>query len=130
VYHGAGKGLIAVAIALIACGTGNPQGDAVPPAPSNLDSLRHTILSLVAEPSCKDVGECRALPFGAKPCGGPWSYLVFSTQVTDSTELARVVRQYGEREAELNRELGRVSDCQMVAPAKLECVAGRCEAVR
>jgi hypothetical protein len=39
--------------------------------PASLDSLRAVIQSLVSEPTCDDGAQCRAMAFGAKPCGAP-----------------------------------------------------------
>ncbi len=94
----------------------------------SLDSLRNQVLQLVGEPLCENVSQCRSIAFGAKPCGGPWSYVAYSTQATDSAKLAPVVAEYNAREAQLNRELGKVSDCRFVSPPKLACVASRCSA--
>lgn len=108
------------------------------PAPSSqagargesLDTLRAAVLQLAGDPTCEDVSQCRSIAFGSKPCGGPWSYLVYSAQTTDSVSLAAAVSRYNRREAQLNRELGRASDCQVVLPPRLSCVSARCTALR
>lgn len=82
--------------------------------------------ALIGEPSCTSVAQCRAVPLGAKPCGGPWSYVVYSTESTDAAALADVVARYNALEARLNRREGRVSDCQFVSRPLLDCVDGRC----
>ncbi len=119
----------AVITVIAACGTKTPV-PADQRTTHSLDSLRAEVRQLVAEPACDDANQCRSIAFGSKPCGGPWSYLVYSTQATDSAKLAAAVAQYNAREAQLNRELGRASDCRMVAPPRLDCVASRCAAMR
>jgi hypothetical protein len=57
-------------------------------APS-LDSLRAVVLQLIGEPTATSLAQCRLMPAGEKPCGGPRSYLVYSMETTDSTALAR-----------------------------------------
>jgi hypothetical protein len=91
-----------------------------------LDSLRSVVQQLVGEATCNDVGECRLIGFGAKPCGGPASYLVFSIVTTDSVELASTVEQYNARQEELNGKLGLISDCALVEPPALACIDSRC----
>lgn len=83
-------------------------------------------MHLIGEPTCADVSQCRAIAFGAKPCGGPWQYLVYSTAITDSTALAAAVARYNAREAEVNKAEGRMSDCSFVGPPRLARVNGRC----
>jgi hypothetical protein len=95
-----------------------------------MDSLRAVVQGLVSEPTCDDVAQCRAMAFGAKPCGGPWSYLVYSVTASDSVRLGQAVAAYNAREAEVNRQEGRVSDCRMVTAPAVECRDGTCVAVR
>ena len=103
-----------------------PTGDVAGPS---LDSLRPAIQTLTDDPVCSDVSQCRSVAFGSKPCGGPWSYLVFSTVATDSNMLARLVTEYNAIEAQQNERLGRSSDCQMVTAPQLNCVQNKCMAV-
>jgi hypothetical protein len=93
-----------------------------------LDEARAAIRSLVAEPTCSSVTECRALPFGAKPCGGPWQYLIFSTTKTDSARLASALARYHELDARRNQRLGTSSDCAVVSRPALACALERCVA--
>lgn len=93
---------------------------------ATLDDLRAEIMRMVADLRAADVGHCRATPFGAKPCGGPRQYLVYSADATDSAALASAVSRYNELEAETNRREGRVSDCMMVTPPRVALVSGRC----
>ena len=107
-----------------------PAPDPASQAAPSLDSLRTAVHRLVAEPVCESVQDCRAIAFGAKPCGGPWSYLVYSVRATDSARLAQMVARYNEREEELNREEGRMSDCAFVTEPELVCREGLCAAGR
>ena len=66
------------------------------------------------------------MPLGAKPCGGPWSYVVYSVATTDSVRLAAVVKEYTTYQADLNRKQGLVSDCQFLPPPTIDCVGGQC----
>lgn len=92
----------------------------------SLDSLRATITALIGEPVATSASQCRAIAFGSKPCGGPWSYLVYSTAVTDSVKLADLVSLYNQREADLNRAEGRMSDCRAVVLPSILLSRGRC----
>lgn len=88
---------------------------------TGLPQLREVIVQQVGEPRCSEPSECRTIPLGSKPCGGPWSYLIYSAATTDSAALEHAVRAYNAREAEQNRKSGRVSDCSFIAPPKLTC---------
>ena len=129
------KAVIPVACVLIAATAATcspkPQAAANPAAEDqSLDSLRATVLQLIGEPIATSVEQCRLTAFGAKPCGGPRAYLVYSTEATDSSRLARAVAMYTSEDARLNQELGRASDCQLVTPPQITFVAGRCATAR
>ncbi len=100
----------------------DPAAGAVP----GLPELRAEVMRLIGDAACADVGQCRAIGFGAKPCGGPWQYLAYSTANTDSTALNAAVARYNAKEAAINRAEGRVSDCALVPPPKLVRGNGRC----
>lgn len=122
--------VVMLAITVSSCGarSSTPSlGDVTDPS---LDSIRVAIRALTGDRACSDVSQCRSVAFGSKPCGGPWSYLVYSTVVTDSNMLARMVSEYNAYEAQENERLGRSSDCQMVVDPRLDCVQNRCAAVQ
>ena len=121
--------LITTVLVIVGCAANAPDPGDQSPGSESLDTLRAVVLQLVGDPVCDDVSQCRSMAFGAKPCGGPWSHLVYSAQTADSTRLARAVTRYNHREAQLNRELGRASDCQMVTAPRLSCVSCRCAAL-
>lgn len=105
---------------------------AIAPEPgSRADSLavlRAEILDRVGNAEASSEASCRSLPFGAKPCGGPWSYLVFSTETTDSAALASLVERYNAIQGRLNEEEGRISDCALVMEPRLKLEGGQCVA--
>jgi hypothetical protein len=93
---------------------------------SAMGRLRAEIRATIGEPTCSAATECRALPFGAKPCGGPRAYVIFSRAHTDSTRLARALAQYTALDARRNEAGGMVSDCAVVPPPALACSQNRC----
>ena len=113
-----------------------PPGDRTPTRPvtgappasdtETLTALRDTIQTIVGDATASDPASCRTIPLGAKPCGGPWTYLVFSSEMTDSVRLFASVDRYNETEARLNAVDGRVSDCSYVARPQVEIRGGRC----
>jgi hypothetical protein len=98
----------------------------VPADSTRLRQLRESVTQVLQVPTCVDRSQCRVMPLGAKPCGGPWSYLIYSTATTDSARLAAAVTKYTSYQTDLNRKLGLVSDCQFVPPPQVDCVSGQC----
>ena len=94
----AGVALLVIG-ALVACGsTGKAEGESYPEATpadnAELAELRSRVESLLAEPTCSKNDECRALPLGSKPCGGPRSWLIYSTATADSAALEEATSAY------------------------------------
>ncbi len=95
-----------------------------------LQEMYNDILLLIGEPKCAGGDQCRYIAFGAKPCGGPGEYLVYSVSQTDSTTLSMLVGKYNRFQAEMNRKYGYASDCGIPSPPVLGCLNGRCVDLR
>lgn len=91
-----------------------------------LHRMRARIDALVGEARCESEADCRYIGLGAKPCGGPWEYLVYSVAQTDSAQLSEKVKEYNAFEAGMNQKYGYVSDCALPAEPVVGCVEGRC----
>ena len=93
---------------------------------AQLDAWRDAILSMVANPVCTDSTDCRAIALGAKPCGGPWEYLIYSVSSVDSSALAQEVANYNDFNAVLNQRYGWTSDCSIPPMPRPGCKDGKC----
>ena len=91
-----------------------------------LRNMRAAIDEMADGAECEDVEDCRFIGLGAKPCGGPWEYLVYSTTQTDAAALAEKVAEYNRFEDNMNSKYGYASDCSLPAEPRLACVEGRC----
>ena len=104
--------------------------DILPPScndqTQSLSELADQIDAIIAASECNDTTECRAIAFGSKPCGGPWTYLIYSTSI-DTLLLQSLVEEYNTIEDNYNSECGGVSDCAFVLPPEeLACENGQC----
>jgi hypothetical protein len=93
---------------------------------TRLKELSQAVAQQVGSPTCTDRSQCRVMPLGAKPCGGPSSYVVYSTTTADSVRLAVAVQEYTAYQAALNEKLGLVSDCRFLPPPAVDCRTGVC----
>lgn len=84
--------------------------------------------TLAKDSPCSSGSVCQTIAFGAKACGGPQRYLIYSTTTTDTARLAREVARYNDAERKRNRDEGRMSDCMMVLRPRVSCVSGQCRA--
>ncbi|QJD98767.1 hypothetical protein HH212_00855 [Massilia forsythiae] len=128
----------AVLVVLAACAACSSQAQTPPqtapsakpvrgadPAPAG--ATRARIQSLVGTASCASDAECRSMPLGAKACGGPESYLAWSTRSTKESELGALAERYkAQRQAE-NQASGMMSDCRFLPDPGAICRAGTCQ---
>lgn len=115
------------AVLLVAACTSPEEREAQDVA--RLEAMEAAIDAMIADRTCGGDGDCRAIAFGAKPCGGPWSYKVYSAARVDSTELAVAVAEYNAYNEELNRRYGWVSTCDFVSEPAVGCVGSECAAI-
>jgi hypothetical protein len=94
-----------------------------------LSLLRQSIEDLASQSFCNESTECAYIAFGSKPCGGPWSYLVYSNSV-NTQELESMVEGFNQKEALYNTNWNIISDCSIVnPPSSLICENNTCIAV-
>jgi hypothetical protein len=112
---------------LFACGRNATRIDENEPNRNQLSQLRNEINSLVQEEG--NISSCRAVAFGAKPCGGAWDYLVYSNSTTQTDILLTKVATYNNLENDLNIRDNEMSDCTYITEPKLTVVDGRCVSI-
>jgi hypothetical protein len=95
-----------------------------------LRELKRAIDEEIGEPRADSVAQCKYIAFGAKPCGGPWTFLVYSTTRTDESKLQRLVREYNALQKKINAEEGLASDCSVPPEPELTLENGVCAAKR
>ncbi len=94
-----------------------------------LDNLKDEIEQLISTGTCSENTNCDFIAFGSKPCGGPWSYLVYSTSINVDL-LKEKVAVYNENETTFNIKWGAISDCMAVMPpVNVDCIDGTCTAI-
>lgn len=94
-----------------------------------IDTLESELIALAASSTCNDETSCAYIAFGSKPCGGPWSYLVYSNSI-DTQEFVKKVAQFNEMQQAYNIKHNIISDCAFInQPSDLICKDGKCSAV-
>jgi hypothetical protein len=104
---------------------GSQQSDA-----ERLEDLRRMIEQEIGIPSAKEPSQCKLMPFGSKPCGGPWGYLVYSTLKTDEPRLKQLVSDFNQLQKQINEDGKILSDCTIAPQPKLEFAGRVCAAKR
>ena len=106
------------------CTDANNVSDDVTSA--QLETKKQEIQNYIKSFGCSESAGCSFIAFGSKPCGGPWSYLVFSNSI-NLTKLEEMVKDYNEMNKLYNIQTGAASDCMFVSPpTEVKCVNGVC----
>ena len=106
-----------------------PRGAQAPPAAAAQESgdTLARIRALVGTPDCSSDAQCHTLALGERPCGGPESYLPWSSGKTPQAELQALGERYKEERRAANTAGGRASTCQFMMDPGAVCRAGTCQ---
>lgn len=94
---------------------------------SEMREIRLLMEQEVGDASAQRLEQCRVFPVGAKSCGGPQSYVIYSTAVSNERKLQELGRQYTEAEEKYNRVAPVVSTCIHMTPPEVRLENGKCK---
>jgi hypothetical protein len=93
---------------------------------ATLEALYQDIYAFTEDRSCQDPAECAALPLGSSPCGGPWSYLVYSRSTVNETELLAMTLHLAAYETLYHQESRASAPCVIANSPSPDCVNSVC----
>ncbi|MFK5959700.1 MAG: hypothetical protein QM495_12635 [Lutibacter sp.] len=118
-----------IALLAIVFSCSNNSGSSQEEDLAELTLLNNDIEQLVSTGTCTGNSNCEYIAYGSKACGGPTSYLVYSTSI-DVELLKEKVAEYNEKEDLYNNTWSVFSDCSVVLPpTSVECINGKCTAI-
>ncbi len=68
--------------------------------------------TLIGDAACDSQDQCRTVGIGARPCGGPESWLAWSTKSTDPHALQEAAQAQAKASKDENQHSGLASDCR------------------
>lgn len=77
-----------------------------------------------AEASSAD--RCEMMPIGVKPTGGPWGYLIYSSENADKERLEELVNRYNELDMKRNQGEDAMSTADIATEPDLTLQDGKC----
>lgn len=109
--------------ALLLAAAGSACSGAPPaPAPGLMQQLRAEI----GTAACDSAQQCKTIAVGNKACGGPESYLAWSSKVSDGAKVQRLADAHSAKRKSDNLASGMASTCSAVMDPGATCSAGRC----
>jgi hypothetical protein len=120
-----------LALALAGCAAAqtapaSPPGSSAAPAAGDTAALYRQMREEIGDATCSAADQCHTLAVGHKACGGPETYLVWSSRASDGARLRTLAEAYASARRAENQKSGRVSDCSMVSDPGARCESGRC----
>ena len=97
---------------------------AVDPAASSASAAAEAqarVSSLIGDAACDSQSQCRTVGIGARPCGGPESWLAWSTRSTDARALQEAVQAGAQAAKDANQRSGLASDCRVRPEPSVVC---------
>jgi len=76
--------------------------------------------------ACSTDTQCRAIPVGARACGGPTGYRAYSTTSAAAADIDALAQRQRELSAEAARASHRASPCFMLADPGARCYQSKC----
>lgn len=102
----------------------NQASTSVQQIQNELVSSKKEIDSLIATQTCDNPENWALAEFGAKPCGGPTSYLPYPKILEEN--LLEKINHYNQLSKDYNKAKGLVSDCALIAkPMAIICKDGK-----
>ena len=92
-----------------------------------MGELDKLIKAEIGDARASDLAQCRSIPFGAKACGGPATYLAYSTAFINEAKLKALVDAFNSTSRSYIEARKILSDCRFVSEPKLELVNGICK---
>lgn len=91
-----------------------------------LDKLKTNIDTEIKKESCKSAADWAISPLGAKPCGGPESYIAYPKSRANS--LLPKIEEYTQKISDYNKKYSITSDCMIPEePKAIVCKEGVAE---
>ena len=122
--------------ALSACAGGNAESEDTDIAMKSVKGLKALQLELksaidsqIGEANCGKDDDCKVLPIGANPCGGPESYAAYSLVETDVETLKTLAEKYKAVRKALNAKTGAVGACIVIPEPQVQCKNRHCKTI-
>ncbi|MEN9315313.1 MAG: hypothetical protein RJA99_2395 [Pseudomonadota bacterium] len=117
-----GPAVLAAALLAAGCGEGTKIEEVS--LATRVDAIEVEVKTRIGPAVCSVDADCRALPMGALPCGGPSRFLPYSIRGTDEGALSRLSADHQRLSAELLAGQQAVGNCLALLQPVAYCELG------
>ena len=103
---------------------------ATEPAPAPPADTLAAVQSLIGDAACSSDAQCRSVGVGARACGGPDSYLAWSTARTDGAALDAAAQRHAAARRKANESGRSMSICRFEVDPGAVCAPADASAAR
>jgi hypothetical protein len=96
------------------------------PGPAAEAALAQRIAAEIGTAACTRDADCRTLPMGSKPCGGPAGWVAWSATASRGAPLQAMATELAALQQQRQAAEGMMSTCSVVPDPGARCDAGRC----
>jgi hypothetical protein len=92
----------------------------------DIKAAKNQLNTLVADAQCDTTAQCKVSPVGSRACGGPSSYIVYSTKTVAEEEVTNLSKKITAFESNYNAQKDMMSTCQHLTTPSTQCVENKC----
>ncbi len=96
------------------------------PDKATISSAHEQLKQLIDDQSCDNSSQCKVLPVGSRACGGPSSFIVYSTKTADTAEVEKLAKDITALEKQFNAANDMMSICQHLTAPGAQCSENTC----
>ncbi|WP_404341588.1 hypothetical protein [Pseudoalteromonas mariniglutinosa] len=100
------------------------------PDKADITAAQQQLEQLITDPHCDNNSQCKVLAVGRRACGGPSSYIVYSTKMTIQDEVEKLAKHITTLESQYNTANNMMSICQHLTTPQAQCSNNNCVKIK
>ena len=92
----------------------------------DIKAAKNELNTLIANKQCDSSTQCQVEAVGSRACGGPSSYIVYSTTTATTEQVTALSKKITTFESNYNAQNQMVSICQHITAPSTQCVENKC----
>ncbi|HDZ34576.1 MAG TPA: hypothetical protein ENH67_17200 [Pseudoalteromonas sp.] len=103
-----------------------PKADLKNVSIDDIKTAKTELNTLIADKQCDTSTQCRVNAVGSRACGGPSSFVVYSTNAASEDQVTALSDKITKLESSYNSQKGMMSICQHLTTPSTQCVENKC----